>query len=189
MRKKLLQFVLAIALLVGGVLVAKPAAHASTPFWKQSSEKKAYPSVSKHPNMWILVSKKKQRTYLVDNGKILYTMLCSTGTTGDNATPTGTYHIQAEKGTFFYNQSSGEGAKYWVSWKDHGTYLFHTVPTDENGNYITSEAKKLGKKASSHGCVRLSVADAKWLYNNVTTGTKVVITNSGNIKKVIKANS
>ena len=63
------------------------------------------------------------------------------------------------------------------------------MPTDENGNYITSEAKKLGKKASSHGCVRLSVADAKWLYNNVTTGTKVVITNSGNIKKVIKANS
>lgn len=194
MQLKLTKHLFALLALLGlavgiGVGATVTKVQASTPFWMKSSESKAYPNVNKHPNMWILVSKKKQRTYLVDNGKILYTMLCSTGTTGDNATPTGTYHIQAERGTSFYNQSSGEGAKYWVSWKDHGVYLFHSVPVDENGNYIKSEAKKLGKKASSHGCVRLSVADAKWMYNNIKQNTKVVISNSGNIKKLIKQNS
>ncbi|WP_396133693.1 L,D-transpeptidase family protein, partial [Faecalibacillus intestinalis] len=28
-----------------------------------------------------------------------------------------------------------------------------------------------------HGCVRLSVPDAKWFYENIKEGTKVVITN------------
>ena len=144
--------------------------------WKKSSENKPYPDVDKHPNMWIKVSKKHERVYLIDNGKVLYTMYCSTGT-GKNDTPTGTYHIQAERGTHFYNSKSGEGANYWVSWKNHGEYLFHSVPVDENGNYIKSEAQQLGKKANSHGCVRLSVPDAKWMYENIKEGTKVVITN------------
>ena len=145
--------------------------------WQKSSETVAYPDVNAHPNLWIKVSKAKQRVYLIDDGKVLYTMYCSTGS-GKSDTPTGTYHIQAERGTFFYNQSSNEGAKYWVSWKNHGEYLFHTVPTDANGNFVISEAKKLGKQAASLGCVRLSVPDAKWLYENIKEGTKVVITNN-----------
>src|SRR5699024_11470649 len=75
----------------------------------------------------------------------------------------------------FYNAQSGEGANYWVSFKDHGIYLFHTVPVDANGNYVVSEAEQLGKSSNSHGCVRLSVADAKWFYENIKTGTKVVV--------------
>lgn len=161
----------------------------STPYWMRPSEKQAYPDVNKHPGMWILVSKKTERTYLIDHGKVLYTMLASTGTKGTNATPTGTFQIEAEREDFFYNQGSGEGAKYWVSWKDHGIYLFHSVPTDANGNFIKSEANQLGKKAASHGCVRLSVADAKWMYQNIKQGTKVVISDSGNLKQLIKQNS
>lgn len=144
--------------------------------WQKSSETVTYPDVNAHPDLWIKVSKKKQRVYLIDNGKVLYTMYCSTGT-GKNDTPTGTYYIQAERGTYFYSQQSGEGAHYWVSWLNHGEYLFHSVPTDESGNYKLSEAKQLGKKAASHGCVRLSVPDAKWFYENIKEGTKVVITN------------
>jgi hypothetical protein len=33
----------------------------------------------------------------------------------------------------------------------------------------------LGKKPSSHGCVRISKADAKFLYDNVTLGTPVLV--------------
>ena len=46
---------------------------------------------------------------------------------------------------------------------------------DANGNYVVSEAEQLGKSSNSHGCVRLSVADAKWFYENIKTGTKVVV--------------
>ena len=154
----------------------KKTAKADTINWRKPSESKPYPNLDKHPNAWLDVNTSRQRVYIRDgNNRVLYTMYCSTGTGKENKTPHGTYAIQGERGKFFFNQSSGEGAKYWVSWKDHGIYLFHSVPTDQNGNYIKSEAEELGKTAASHGCVRLSVADAKWVYNHVPYGMKVVI--------------
>ena len=142
--------------------------------WQSPSEKKPYPDVNAYPNMWVKVSTSKHRVYLMNGNKVLYTMLCSTGSKGQE-TPKGTFEIQAERGDHFYNAQSGEGANYWVSFKDHGIYLFHTVPVDANGNYVVSEAEQLGKSSNSHGCVRLSVADAKWFYENIKTGTKVVV--------------
>ncbi|QEA31129.1 L,D-transpeptidase [Secundilactobacillus malefermentans] len=144
--------------------------------WHKSSQKKAYPNFESMENPWFKVSIKDQRVYVMDGSELKYTMYCSTGK--GKSTPTGTYTIQSERGDSFYNQQSGEGANYWVSWKDHGVYLFHSVPVDKNGNYIKSEADRLGKEANSHGCVRLTIADAKWVYENVPYGMKVVITNS-----------
>ena len=45
---------------------------------------------------------------------------------------------------------------------------------DKDGQVIQEEAEKLGQP-SSHGCVRLSIEDAKWIYDNVPEKTKVVI--------------
>ena len=109
----------------------------------------------------------------MNDQNILYTMYCSTGM--NNRTPTGTYYIQAERGYYFYSAKSGEGAHYYFSWLYHGLYLFYSVPTDSSGNYIESVAENLGKKPMSHGCIQLSVADAKWFYQNIKYGTKVVI--------------
>lgn len=153
---------------------AKAAQSSSTIDWQGSSEKKAYPDVNKYPNMWVKVSIKKQRVYLMNGQKVLYTMYCSTGSK-ESPTPTGTFYIQSERGDFFYNAESGEGAKNYVSFLNHGECLFHSVPTDQNGNFIESEAKELGKESNSHGCVRLSVTDSKWFYDNIKEGTKVVI--------------
>ncbi len=58
-----------------------------------------------------------------------------------------------------------------------GGILFHSVYYYENKNpatLATAEYNKLGQ-AASHGCVRLSVADAKWIYDNCAIGTTVVI--------------
>lgn len=145
--------------------------------WQRSSETAPYPEVAKYPHLWILVSKKQQRVYLVNRGKVLYTMYASTGSGQANNTPTGTYHIQAERGLSFFNAKSGEGARYWISWKNHGEYLFHSVPINRQGRYIVNEAQGLGKTANSHGCIRLSVPDAKWMYQNIKQETKVVIIN------------
>nr|WP_225356671.1 L,D-transpeptidase [Secundilactobacillus pentosiphilus] len=141
--------------------------------WRQPSENKPYPKWKQLKNPWVHVSVQQQRVFIMDGRKTVYTMYASTGV--DNSTPRGTYHIQAERGKFFYNGESKEGAKDWVSFKDHGTYLFHTVPTDQYGHFNVKEADMLGRTAHSHGCVRLAVPDAKWFYNNVTYGTKVVI--------------
>lgn len=45
------------------------------------------------------------------------------------------------------------------------------MPVDSNGNYIASEANKLGKSPSSHGYIRLSVSDSYWLYSQALSGT------------------
>ena len=46
--------------------------------WQHSSENRPYPNVNQYPRLWILVSKKKQRVYLINHGKVLYTMYAST---------------------------------------------------------------------------------------------------------------
>ena len=152
---------------------AKPTKKVKAIDWQGSSEKKPYPTLRETD--WIKVSLQKQRTYLMRDHTVLYTMRCSTGSGGDRATPAGNFAIQSERGDQFFNQQSGEGARYWVSWKDHGIYLFHSVPIDHAGNYIVSEAEQLGETANSHGCIRLSVADAQWLYQHAITGMRVVV--------------
>lgn len=161
------------------IAVTRPAAKPKAPTpvkidWHQPSMRKAYPTLSNYADLNIQASIKQQRVYLKNNDHGLYTMRASTGKQGSE-TPRGHFEIQPERGLHFFNAQSGEGANYWVSFKDHGIYLFHSVPVDENNHYIKSEAEQLGKVANSHGCIRLSIADAKWLYENIPTHTPVVI--------------
>lgn len=56
-----------------------------------------------------------------------------------------------------------------------GDILFHSVPYLEKGNHSSLEwwaYDQLGTKASL-GCVRLTTKDALWIFNNVSSGTKV----------------
>ena len=85
------------------------------------------------------------------------------------------FNIQSERGDSFYNQSLHEGANNWTSFKDHGVYLFHSVPTDAHGNYKAREGNKLGHRPASHGCIRLSVPDSLWFKDHIPTGTQVTI--------------
>lgn len=135
-----------------------------------------YPVIGPNEPIWIKVSKAAQKVYIMNGSQVIYTMVCSTGldTNPDTSTPEGTFYIQHERGISFYNPNEKEGAEYWVSWKNHGEFLFHSVATDKNGAIIPSEAAKLGHKAS-HGCIRLTVPDAKWIYDNIKYNTKVVI--------------
>lgn len=148
--------------------------------YNKPSETKPYPKLSQYPGFWIKVSTKRQRVYIMSkSNKILYTMYCSSGNlkSKNTASPTGTYHIQAERGDYFYSSSEHEGALNYVSWHDHGVYMFHSVPVDQNRHVIKSEAQKLGKTSASHGCIRLSFPDSHWICHHVPEGTKVVIVN------------
>lgn len=130
-----------------------------------------HPSLGEVEDLSIEVSLADQRVYVMSGDAAVYAMVCSTGL--DDSTPSGTYYVQ-NRGPEFYNASEGMGGNYWVSWSGSGSYLFHTVPTDESGEYIVSEAEKLGQPAS-HGCIRLSIPDAQWLYDELPRGTVVRI--------------
>lgn len=143
--------------------------------WRNPSQSKPYPYISNMNGVQLVVSIPKQRVYVEDNaGKVYYTMYCSTGMLDKNdTTPKGKFTIQ-DRGDSFYNQNLGEGANYWTSFTHNNTYLFHTVPTKQDGTYNIPEAEKLGRPAS-HGCIRLSVPDARWINQNIPNGTQVTI--------------
>lgn len=112
----------------------------------------------------------QQVTVLDKNNRVVKCFLCSTGLTGYD-TPKGTYKVSS-RGKSFYSTKYAEGAYYWVSF--YGNYLFHSIPFDKDKHLELSEAEKLGQPAS-HGCVRLPVDAAKWIYDNIPDGTSVLI--------------
>lgn len=98
---------------------------------------------------------------------------CSTGTIGnsDTETPLGEFFIQS-KGEYFFSKKYEEGARYYI--KFFANYLIHSIPIDEKGNIIEEERNKLGFPVS-HGCIRLSLEDAKWIYDKVPKGSAILI--------------
>ncbi|MCL2321292.1 MAG: L,D-transpeptidase [Oscillospiraceae bacterium] len=114
-----------------------------------------------------------QNLKIYDGSNLIKQMLCSTGTFGNQntETPLGKFKIQV-RGKDFFNTSLNEGAKYYLQF--FGDYLIHSTPVDENGKIIETEVEKLGSPVS-HGCIRVSMEDAKWLYENVPDGGEVFI--------------
>lgn len=62
-----------------------------------------------------------------------------------------------------------------------GSILFHSVPYEKKDKSTLEwwEYDKLGTKASL-GCIRLTVEDAKWIYDNCVSGTNVEFYTSSN---------
>lgn len=183
MRSKLFKFLLTIILTIASITSLSNIAHADTvmrshPNYQKSSEVMPYPNIKNIKNLNVLVKINQNRVFIRDGQHVIYTMYCSAGKTDPKTqtsyTPTGHFVIQPEHGDNFYNHDLTEGANYWTSFKDHGVYLFHTVPTDQNGNYKSKPAKLLGKKPDSHGCIRLSIPDAKFI-QTLPVGTPVTI--------------
>ena len=85
---------------------------------------------------------------------------------GKASTPTvsGTFTVQG-KGYYF---DSGSARCYWYT-QFYGNYLFHSVLYSKyNGSLMDG---RVGIPLS-HGCVRLQIDNAKWIYDNIPRGTK-----------------
>lgn len=125
----------------------------------------------------VKVAIREQKVYVYKNGIEIKIMDCSTGLEGiDSDTPIDNYKINSYYGQSFYSNKYKEGARYWVGFSG-AEYLFHSVPTGEDGQIIATQADMIGKKAS-HGCIRLSVDDAFWFYETIPEGADVVTGNA-----------
>jgi peptidoglycan hydrolase-like protein with peptidoglycan-binding domain len=100
-------------------------------------------------------------------------MICSTGLKR-TPTPAGTYSAGGPVARWGYFPKWGVYAQYLFRIK--GPYLFHSVlyRTANENSLIKSSLNNLGNRAS-HGCVRLKVPDAKWIYSNCAAGTTVIV--------------
>ncbi len=99
--------------------------------------------------------------------------VCSTG----KRTPIGTFRIPVR-----YRWRPLVASTYGqYSTRIVGSFLFHSVVYDrpDPSTMFSKEYNKLGKTAS-HGCIRLTVKDAKWIYDHCPNGTVVQIYNSKN---------
>lgn len=99
--------------------------------------------------------------------------VCSTG----KATPVGTFPLGMK---YRWHELMGPSFGQYCS-RITGNFLFHSVwyyqVKKNTQSYV--QYNRLGTTAS-HGCIRLTVADSKWIYDNCPSGTKVVIYNSNN---------
>ena len=102
------------------------------------------------------------------NIESLTSNLISTGIESEK-TPTGIFDVR-ERGAWFFSDKYNQGGKYWVQF--YGDYLFHSVPYNKDQSEVVDYT--LGVPAS-HGCIRLKTEDAKWIYDNIESGTKVII--------------
>lgn len=118
------------------------------------------------------VSIAQQKVRVFKDGVLLREMVASTGV-AEKPTPLGKFKIE-NRGEWFWSDKYKQGGFYWVSFKNRGEYLFHSVPTDKEKRLIPEEAAKLGQPAS-HGCIRLALEDAKWFYESVPEGSDVYI--------------
>lgn len=87
---------------------------------------------------------------------------------GAPSTPTvkGTFTV-GSRGYYF---NSGAYRCYWWT-QFYNDYLFHSVLYNWSG---VLQDGRVGM-ALSHGCVRLQIDNAKWIYDNIPTGTTVVV--------------
>lgn len=101
--------------------------------------------------------------------------LCSTGTTS-YPTPLGTFTLSGKRSKYCEFPNWGGGQGRW--WTDiDGTNAFHSVLYTDSSDLMTlktSTFTNLGKRAS-HGCIRLTLADAQWVFDHVEPGMKVWI--------------
>ncbi len=104
-------------------------------------------------------------------GKLYRQMICSTGK-DETPTPLGTYSTSSQY-RWGYFTKFGVWAQYWTRF--NGPYLFHSVLYNEKdeSTLVKTSLNNLGRRAS-HGCVRLRVSDAKWIFDNCPSGTQTI---------------
>ena len=91
-------------------------------------------------------------------------------TNGKPSTPTvkGSF-TTGQKGYYFINKGT---IKCYYYTQFCGNYLFHSILYSAQTNRVIDG--RLGM-ALSHGCVRLATENAKWIYNNIPGGTRVIV--------------
>ena len=119
--------------------------------------------------LWTDLSRLKTYAFvkIADRWELIRTMLCSAGDK-QHPTPTGTYEVLYSPpfiGTE-YNYVCKNAVVFYRG------FMYHSVPFDWSGKNVIDD--RIGFRISN-GCVRLSVEDSLWIFNNIPVGSAVFI--------------
>lgn len=117
--------------------------------------------------------------YKTETNEIVRQCLCSTGTT-KTPTPLGTFTMPDRPDRRRFTEFPGypdEDLEYgqYMTKIDDASWFHSILYTELDARTYTVSYSRLGKRAS-HGCIRLPVPDARWIYFNSAPGTQVIIT-------------
>ena len=163
--KRIISFLAAIVLLLSFLLAEGSSVLAA----EQKKQEDKYPyllQVNKGTNVVTVYGKDDKGKYTVPEKAFV----CSTG----NDTPLGTYKTPNKfRWQPLINDVWGQYCTQIV-----GNILFHSVyyMTQNPADLNVYAYNQLGTTAS-HGCIRLTCGDAKWIYDNCALGTTVKIIN------------
>ena len=156
--KKLLNYFLILTFLITSLIFVQPT---------QASTGKYHIKVNRLANTVTVYERQSDGSY-----KPIKAMLCSSG---GYLTPLGTFKTQVKYRwrPLFYD------AYGQYSTRIVGHVLFHSIPfyKPDPSTLMKGQFERLGS-AASHGCVRLSTADAKWIYDHCSLGTEVTVYDS-----------
>ena len=142
--------------------------------------------VEPNPDFGIVIDKLSQRLYVFKDGKLLSTLLCSTGIVQWNGKKYQPYN-ETRSGEFLFMSKVGvlksDRMLCDMAIRFNSGDMIHEVPhvlnADQTKNYKATEPK-LGTKCS-HGCIRVQRhktpegVNMAWIYSRVKSGSKVKI--------------
>jgi len=157
--KRIFCGILAFLMVLGSISISQPdtAEAVSLPY---------YIKINRQQNCVTIYKKDSKGQYTVP----VKAMTCSVGV--NNATPLGTFTMSNK---YRWHELMGEVYGQYCC-RINGGVLFHSVFYNEQdpSTLAYNSYNRLGT-AASHGCVRLTVADAKWIYDNCPSGTRITI--------------
>lgn len=98
-----------------------------------------------------------------------------------DSTPTGSFRVFSKSAQTFYTPSPDEKMRWMVRFtkgRQGGNIGFHGIPYRVTEQGEVPFPTPIGRAPSSHGCVRMRVPDAKWLFDNIDVGTPVRVVRS-----------
>lgn len=128
----------------------------------------------------VIVELDTQTVFVYSHSRRLITSIpVSTGLL--DSTPTGSFRVFSKSAQTFYTPSPGEKMRWMVRFtkgRQGGNIGFHGIPYRVTEQGEVPFPTPIGREPSSHGCVRMRVPDAKWLFDNIDLGTPVRVVRS-----------
>jgi lipoprotein-anchoring transpeptidase ErfK/SrfK len=129
---------------------------------------------------YVKVVLSEQRVYAYNKRRrLIASFPASTGT--NDTTPVGRFKVFSKSAQAYYSPNPGERMKFMTRFtkgREGDNIGFHGIPYRVTPKGDIPLYTPLGITPVSHGCVRLKVSDAKWLFQNMALGAEVLVIRS-----------